>query len=107
MDLHPAIHTYFDADRRRDRDALIEAFGPDVTVADEGRIHEGRDAVGAWWSGTKARYEALLEPLEATQVDGTTAVRARVSGNFPGSPTTPTFVFQLAGERINALEIGA
>lgn len=107
MDLHPAIQTYFDADRRRDRDALTKAFCPDGTVADESRAYEGRDAIGAWWSETKAQYEATLEPLEAMRADGATTVRARVSGSFPGSPATLTFTFQVAGERIAALEIGA
>ncbi|WP_293678310.1 nuclear transport factor 2 family protein [uncultured Phenylobacterium sp.] len=107
MDLHPAIQTYFDADRRRDQDAVTEVFGPDATVADEGRTHEGREAIGAWWSETKAQYEALLEPLEATRTDGATVVRTRVTGNFPGSPVTLTFAFRLAGEHIKALEIGA
>ena len=107
MDLHPAIQTYFHADRRRDRDALTEAFAPDASVSDEGRTHEGREAIGAWWSETKAQYEPVLEPLEATRADGVIAVRTRVSGNFPGSPVTLTFAFQVAGERITALEIGA
>ena len=107
MDLHPAIQTYFDADRRRDRDALIGAFEPGATVADEGHTHEGREAIGAWWSETKAQYEGVLEPLEARRADGATLVRTRVSGNFPGSPTALTFAFHVAGKRIQALEIGA
>lgn len=107
MDLHPAIQSYFDADRRRDRDALTLAFRPDATVADEGRTHEGRDAIGAWWSETKAQYEADLEPQKATRADGATVVRTRVSGNFPGSPATLTFAFEVAGDRIKGLEIGA
>ena len=107
MNLHPAIQTYFDADRRHDRDALMEAFGPDATLADEGHTYVGRDAIGAWWSETKTRYEAVLEPLEATQAKGGTVVRTRASGNFPGSPATLTFAFSLAGDRIKTLEIGA
>ena len=107
MDLHPAIETYFDADRRHDRDALTAAFEPDATVVDEGRTHEGREAIGAWWSQAQARYEAVLEPLEATSGDGATVVQARASGNFAGSPAILTFVFRTAGDRIQALEIGA
>jgi hypothetical protein len=107
MDLHPTIQTYFDADRRRDRDALAEAFAGDATVTDEGRTHVGRDAIGAWWAETKAQYEPVLEPLEATPANGATIVRARVSGNFPGSPAVLAFAFQLAGDRITSLEIRA
>lgn len=107
MDLHPAIQSYFDADGRLDRDALTKAFCPDATVSDERRTYEGRDAIGAWWSETKARYEAILRPVEATRADDATVVRTRVSGNFPGSPATLTFAFQVAGDHIKALEIGA
>lgn len=107
MDLHPAIQTYFGADRRRDIDALRGVFAPHATVADEGRTHKGRDAIGAWWSDTKAQYEAVLEPIEVTRADGSTVVRTRVSGNFAGSPTTLTFAFELEGEQIKALEIRA
>jgi ketosteroid isomerase-like protein len=107
MDLHRAIQTYFDADGRRDRDALTKAFCPDATVADESRTYEGREAIGAWWSETKAQYEAVLNPLEATRADDAIVVRTRVSGNFPGSPATLTFAFRVAGDRIKALEIGA
>jgi hypothetical protein len=107
MDLHPAIQAYFDADRRHDCRALTEAFGPDANVADEGRIHMGRDAIGVWWSETKAQYGVVLEPLEVSQSTGAIVVRTRASGNFPGSPTTLNFSFQVAGERIAALEIRA
>jgi hypothetical protein len=107
MDLHPAIQPYFDADRRRDRDAVTKAFGPDATVADEGRTHVGRDAIGAWWSETKSQYAAVLKPLEAIRADRAAVVRARVSGNFPGSPAILTFAFEVAGEQIKALEIRA
>lgn len=107
MDLHPSIETYFDADRRRDCEALTAAFAQDATVIDEGRIHVGREAIGAWWSETKTQYEAVLEPLEASTGHGATEVRARVSGNFAGSPAILTFAFQVADGRIHALEIGA
>jgi hypothetical protein len=36
-----------------------------------------------------------------------TKVRARVTGQFPGSPAMLTFVFRLEGEQITRLEIGA
>jgi hypothetical protein len=107
MDLHPLIRTYFDADRRRDREALTDTFAPDATVVDEGRIHVGREAIGAWWSEKKAQYQSVLEPLDASKVDGATVVNAQVSGDFVGSPAILTFAFGLAHGRIRFLEIGA
>lgn len=107
MDLHPSIETYFDADGRGARERLVAAFAPDATVLDEGHTYGGRDAIGAWWSQTKARYQTTLQPLEASQVGGATLVRALVTGDFAGSPATLTFAFRLDGDQIKALEIGA
>jgi hypothetical protein len=33
-------------------------------------------------------------------------VRANVSGNFPGSPVIPGYLFHLTAEQIDGLEIG-
>jgi hypothetical protein len=41
-----------------------------------------------------------------SELAGKTVVRARVSGNFPGSPAMLTFTFGLTGDRISELEIG-
>ena len=34
-------------------------------------------------------------------------VRAKVTGQFPGSPVTLTFAFRLKGDQITTLDIGA
>lgn len=107
MDLPPAIEAYFAADARRARELVMEAFTPDATVADEGLTHAGREAIGAWWSDTKARYQTVLEPLEVRDAAGAKRVRARVSGTFPGSPAMLTFAFRLRDGLIETLEIGA
>ena len=107
MDLHPAIETYFDADREGAREALTEAFTPDAAVADEGRTYRGRQAIGDWWTETKARYRTVLQPLDADQVDGATVVQAQVTGDFPGSPAVLKFAFRLDAHGITSLEIGA
>ena len=55
----------------------------------------------------KAKYRHVAQPLETGEQDDVTKVRARVTGQFPGSPATLTFAFRLTGDRITALEIGA
>ena len=107
MNLPSPIQAYFDADRRSDAEALIEAFTPDAVVVDEGQSHAGRQAIGAWWRETKAKYQAVIEPLGPGAQSEATTVRAKVSGNFPGSPVTLTFAFRLESGRIASLEIGA
>ena len=106
MNLPPAIETYFDVDRQSARDALTGTFTPDAAVTDEGRTYRGRQAIGDWWTETKARYRTVLQPLSADQVDGATVVRAQVTGDFPGSPAVLKFAFRLEAYEITSLEIG-
>jgi len=106
MNFPPAIAAYFDAEQHRDADALAASFSDDAVVADEGAEHRGRAAIRDWWQAAKTKYRHVAEPLDATEADGATVVHARVSGDFPGSPATLTFVFTLAGGQISRLEIG-
>lgn len=106
MTLPPAIRTYFTAEAPGDRAALAAAFAPDAVVQDEGATHRGAEAIGDWWLAAKAKYRHRAEPLDLTEAGGKTIVRARVSGDFPGSPAILTFSFGLAGDRIRDLRIG-
>ncbi len=106
MDLPTPIRTYFTALPPQDAGAFTAAFAPEATVRDEGRIHRGPDDIRAWWQAAKAKYRHSAEPLELAQVAGKTVVRARVSGDFPGSPAVLTFTFGLVDDRITDLEIG-
>ena len=106
MDLPTPIRTYFTALAPQDAGALAAAFAPEAVVHDEGRIHRGPDDIRAWWQAARAKYRHRAEPLELSEVAGKTVVRARVSGDFPGSPAVLTFTFGLVGDRITDLEIG-
>lgn len=107
MNLHPAIRTYFDADRTSAGGAPLHAFTPDAVVSDEGHAHTGHAAIEAWWRDVKAQYQAVAEPLEVEAKGDAIEVRAKVSGRFPGSPITLTFAFRIEDHRIAALKIGA
>lgn len=107
MNLPSPIQTYFDADRRGDGVALIHAFSPDAVVQDEARSHAGHQAIDAWWHDVKTRYRHVIEPLEVARNGDFAKVRARVTGQFPGSPAMLTFAFRLEGDQITGLEIGA
>lgn len=106
MELPAPIQTYFSAEPPHDSAALAAAFATDAIVRDEGRVHRGSDEIRAWWQAAKAKYRHRAEPLDLTEAAGKSVVRARVSGDFPGSPTILTFAFGLAGDRITDLEIG-
>ena len=106
MQLPASIHTYFTAYAPQDAEAFAAAFAPDAIVHDEGQNHCGPQEISDWWMAAKARYRHHAEPIDITEREGRTLVRARVSGDFPGSPAVLTFAFSLASERIAALEIG-
>jgi hypothetical protein len=103
MKLHPSIRAYFDADSA----TPLDAFAPDAVVADEGHRHVGHAAIDAWWRDSQAKYQAVAEPLEVNAKDDAHEVRAKVTGQFPGSPITLTFAFQMKHDRIAALRIGS
>jgi len=105
MHLPRPIEIYFDSDKAQDTEALATCFAADATVLDEGRTFEGLAAIKAWRVGAKRKFAYTVEPLEAVQRDGKTVVTASVSGNFPGSPVSLAFVFELKHDRIASLEI--
>lgn len=106
MKLPSPIQTYFAADAAQDHAALEAAFTPDAIVHDEGETHHGPDAIRVWWLAAKAKYRHSAEPLDLTEIAGKTVIRARVSGDFPGSPAVLNFSFGLTGNRIHDLRIG-
>ena len=107
MTLPPPIQTYFSARSPEDAEAFAAAFAPEAVVRDEGAIRQGPEEISAWWRAAKARYRHTSTPLDLHEAAGKTLVRARVSGDFPGSPLVLTFRFALDGDRISELEITA
>ena len=52
-----------------------------------------------------AKYEYTCEPLACEEKDGQTVITCHLVGDFPGSPVDLRFFFELAGEKIESLEI--
>lgn len=107
MNLPAPVKTFFDADKRPLDTAPLGAFATDAVVEDEGRTHAGHTAIAAWWHAAKAQYQHTAEPCEIREEQDRTLVRAKVTGQFPGSPALLTFAFRLVGGRIADLRIGA
>jgi hypothetical protein len=74
-------------------------------VHDEGRDHRGLDAIRAWKRQADAKYQYVMEPLNASVGETIVTLRARLTGNFPGSPIELSYTFTLAADQIAALEI--
>jgi hypothetical protein len=105
MILPRPIELYFAADNGNDLAALAACLADDATVLDEARTHRGLAAIKRWKTETKRKYSYTIEPLAAEQHGEITAVKGKVSGNFPGSPVLIEFCFRLSGDKIASLEI--
>jgi ketosteroid isomerase-like protein len=100
------VAAYLAAEKAKDADKLALCFADDALVHDEGRDHRGRDAIRSWKREADAKYRYVLEPLTASVSGKTTSLRARLTGDFPGSPVELDFAFTLANDKITSLEIG-
>jgi hypothetical protein len=103
--LPPPIALYVKAENSGDVELLSECFAPDATVRDEGRSYKGLAAITEWKADTKKKYNHTVAPLAIASQDGKTVLKARLSGNFPGSPVTLEFSFVLENGKIASLEI--
>jgi ketosteroid isomerase-like protein len=99
------IATYFAADRANDLDALSQVFADDALVHDESHDYRGIAAIRAWKQASQEKYQYSAEILDATVTEQSTVVRARLTGNFPGSPAELTYTFTLVDNKIAILEI--
>jgi hypothetical protein len=103
--LPPPIDLYVRIENSGDIEALSQCFAPDATVRDEGGTYVGLSAIRQWKAETKKKYNHTVAPLEVTDRDGKTVLKAKLTGNFPGSPVTLEFDFVLANGKISSLEI--
>jgi ketosteroid isomerase-like protein len=101
------IAAYVDASNDQDGARVAACFLPDATVRDEGAVRRGTAEIAAWARESAERYGATMEPQSLDAADGQCRLHATVRGNFPGSPVTLRFAFELAADRIRSLEIGA
>jgi hypothetical protein len=62
-------------------------------------------AIRGWVADTKKKYNHTIAPLEMDHRDGRTILKAKLTGNFPGSPVTLEFSFALADGKIVSLQI--
>jgi SnoaL-like domain len=100
-----AIGFYLKIENSGDVEALSECFASNATVRDEGRTYEGLAAIREWKAETKKKYNHTVAPLAVAHRGGKTVLKAKLTGNFPGSPVTLEFSFVLEGGKIVSLEI--
>jgi hypothetical protein len=104
VDLPKPIAAYFTLDKG-DSGALARCFTDDAVVLDEGVTHHGRAAIEQWKANAATTYQYTSEPFACEPLGEKFLVTSRVAGNFPGSPINLRYFFQLADDKIAALEI--
>lgn len=104
QNLPEPIAAYFTADRQ-DGEAVARCFTSDAMVKDESHTYVGRDTIKKWKDDASKKYSYTSDPVAVSQDDGITVVMARLTGNFPGSPTDLRFAFRLERGKIASLEI--
>ena len=103
--LPDSIATFFRISNGAEAAELRHCFAESAVVRDESRTHQGYEAIQAWLLEAQRKYAYRVEPLDVAQQGASVKVRAKVTGNFPGSPVELEHVFRLAGGRIESLEI--
>jgi SnoaL-like domain len=101
------IELFMSSENTHDTDAVADCFAPDATVRDEGRTRKGLKEIAAWRRETEAKYHHTVTPVAVAKRADKTVVTTEMAGNFPGSPITVDFVFQLKGDKIASLEIAS
>jgi hypothetical protein len=104
--LPDVVARYFEADARRDIDAIVALFTDDAVVVDEGQTRRGLAEIKEWQVGPASRYEYTVE-VGGVDAAGQNRYRVtgRLEGNFPGGTANLEFDFTIAGELIERLEI--
>jgi hypothetical protein len=105
FDVPEPIATYLTAEEAKDADALSRCFTEDGTVHDEGRDYRGRDSIRRWKQEVDTKYRYILQTVNAQTHGDEVTVRARLTGEFPGSPVELDHIFTLSNDKIASLEI--
>jgi hypothetical protein len=106
LELPDPVRRFFESDQAQDAAGLRAVLAPDIHVHDEARDYHGPDEVAAWRRDARAKYRYTSTPLAVRSEGDGTVVRARLDGNFPGSPVEVDYTFRLTGGQISGLTIG-
>ncbi len=102
----PVITRYFEADARRDIDAIVALFTNEAVVVDEGQTYHGTAQIRGWQEGAASRYQYTTE-VSGTERTGEESylVTGRLTGNFPSGTAELQWRFTVQGDLISRLEI--
>ena len=105
LDLPEPVAAYLAAEETKDADALSCCFTEDGAVHDEGWDYHGRGSIRQWKQAADAKYRYVLQTVNVQTFRDLVTVRARLTGEFPGSPVELDLIFKLSNDKIVSLEI--
>jgi ketosteroid isomerase-like protein len=105
LDVLEAVAEYLAAEEAKDADALASCFTEGGTVHDEGQDFHGRGSIRQWKQAADAKYRYVLQTVNVQTLGILLTVRARLTGDFPGSPGEVDHIFRLSSDKIASLEI--
>jgi len=105
LDVPDAVAEYLAAEEAKDADALASSFTEDGTVHDEGQDYLGCDSIRQWKQAADAKYRYVLQTINVQTFGDFVTVRARLTGDFPGSPVEVDHIVRLSSDKIASLEI--
>jgi len=105
LNVPESVAAYLAAEEAKDADALSRCFTEDGTVHDEGQDYHGRDSIRQWKQAADAKYRYVFQTINVQTFGDFVTVRARLTGEFPGSPVELDHIFKLSGDKMASLEI--
>ena len=103
--LPPAVTGYVEAANRFDAGAAAGHFAADATVHDESHTYVGGGEIRAWIAATSRKYRPAFTVMRSAVNCDSVSLAIAVAGEFPGSPVTLDFEFQLRDGKISTLDI--
>ncbi len=104
-ELPDVVRRYLAFTNECDADAVAECFTCNAYVRDEDRDYFGKDAIHTWLTETGRKFRPKLTALNARMNRDAAHLAVAISGQFPGSPVTLDFQFQLRDGKITELLI--
>jgi len=99
------VAAYLAAEEAKDADALSRCFTEDGTVHNKGQDYHGRGSIRQWKQAADTKYRYVFQTINVQTFGDLLTVRARLTGEFTGSPVELDHIFKLSGDKIASLEI--
>jgi hypothetical protein len=104
IEIPKPIADYFLADLGNGQ-SVAECFTTSGTVLDENQLHTGKSEIAAWKEAASKRFNYIATPISISKDGEDFIVVATVAGDFPSSPITLRYKFQLEANKISSLEV--